>query len=101
MTATARGLLTLMFSNDRCRPEGGLALSFDSTGKMLLLIGGIVVIMGLVLILVGKTPLFGKLPGDIRIETGGFTCLFPFATMIIVSIVLTVLVNLAFRLFSK
>ncbi|HEX6994856.1 MAG TPA: DUF2905 domain-containing protein [Gammaproteobacteria bacterium] len=40
---------------------------------------------------------FGKLPGDIDIERGNTRFFFPITTMIIVSIVLTVLVNLFFR----
>ena len=37
---------------------------------------------------------FGKLPGDIRIDKGGGKILFPITSMIIISVVLTVLLNL-------
>lgn len=66
-------------------------------------IGRIVLIIGIVLVVVGglaalgvRLP-FGRLPGDIAIEgeRGGFY--FPLATMIIVSIVLTVLFNIFLR----
>lgn len=39
-----------------------------------------------------------RLPGDLRFETGQFTCLIPLATSIILSIVLTVGLNLLARL---
>jgi hypothetical protein len=66
-------------------------------------IGRILVVIGVVLVVVGglamlgiRLPL-GRLPGDIAIEgeRGGFY--FPIVTMIVVSIVLTVLVNLFLR----
>ncbi|WP_126456870.1 DUF2905 domain-containing protein [Sulfuriflexus mobilis] len=37
---------------------------------------------------------FGKLPGDIRIQTGQGKIFIPITSMVIISIVLTVLVNL-------
>ncbi len=43
----------------------------------------------------------GRLPGDIRIQRGNLTCFFPLATTIILSIVLTILMNLIVRLFKK
>ena len=43
----------------------------------------------------------GRLPGDIRIQRGNLTCFFPLATTILLSIVLTVLLNLIIRLFKK
>jgi hypothetical protein len=69
----------------------------------------ILVILGLVMIVVGgliylaarlNLPL-GHLPGDIRIESGNITCLFPLATMILLSILLTVGLNLVIRLLNK
>lgn len=44
---------------------------------------------------------FGKLPGDIRIEQENFTCFFPLATSIIVSLLLTVGLNLLVRWLNK
>ena len=43
----------------------------------------------------------GRLPGDIRIQRGSLTCFFPLATMILLSIGLTILLNLLVRLFKK
>jgi len=65
-------------------------------GRVVLLIGGVLVVVGLLSVLGVRLP-FGRLPGDIAIEgeRGGFY--FPIVTMIIVSIVLTVLANLFLR----
>lgn len=43
----------------------------------------------------------GRLPGDIRIQRGNLTCIFPLATTILLSIGLTILLNLILRLFKK
>jgi hypothetical protein len=66
-------------------------------------IGRIVLIVGVVLIILGGLAMlgirlpFGRLPGDIAIEGERGGIYIPIATMIIVSIVLTVLANLFFR----
>jgi len=61
---------------------------------MLLLIGVILVVLGGLLLLVGKVPFLGRLPGDIVIERKNFTFYFPLATSILLSIVLTLLLSL-------
>jgi len=67
-------------------------------GKLILLLGLLLVLIGLVL---GYAPgllgWFGHLPGDIRIERENGTFIFPITSMIIVSVVLSILVNLFFR----
>jgi hypothetical protein len=71
----------------------------------LLLIGGIVVaVLGGALMLLGQVPFlksFGSLPGDIRIEGSGFSCFIPIASMILISILLTVIVNIIIRLINR
>ena len=70
-------------------------------GKMLLVFGVVMVLLGLVLLVAGhfsgKVPWLGRLPGDIYIERGSWTFYFPLATCLIVSVVLTLL----FSLFSR
>ena len=70
-------------------------------GKMLLLFGLLMVLLGLVLLVAGhfsgKVPWLGRLPGDIYIQRGSWTFYFPLATCLIVSVVLTLL----FSLFSR
>ena len=67
-------------------------------GKLLAAIGVILVVIGLV---VSYAPWlvnwFGKLPGDIRIENEQRFIFIPITSMLIVSIVLTLIVNLFFR----
>jgi hypothetical protein len=52
-------------------------------------LGGILIIVGAVIVLVGKLPWLGRLPGDIYIERHNFTFFFPLATSILVSVILS------------
>ena len=65
-------------------------------GKILLVIGILLVVVGGLAAIGVRLP-FGRLPGDIAIEgeRGGFY--FPIATMIVVSVILTILANLFLR----
>ena len=69
----------------------------------ILLIGGIVLILGAGLVyLAAKFGLpIGRLPGDILIKRGNGTVYIPITTSILVSIVLSVLINLAIRFFNR
>jgi hypothetical protein len=68
-----------------------------SLGKILIIFGVCLVVIGLLLILGDKIPWIGKLPGDIYIKRDKFSFYFPLMTCIIISILLTLL----FSLFRK
>jgi len=63
----------------------------DSLGKMLLLFGAILVVLGGLLVLGAKLPFLGRLPGDIVIRRESWSVYVPLTTSILVSLVLTVL----------
>ncbi len=63
-------------------------------GKMLLIFGIFMVVVGLFLMFAPKIPLIGRLPGDIVIRRGNFTFYFPLATSIILSVLLTILFSI-------
>jgi hypothetical protein len=69
-------------------------------GLGLALLGGIVVVSARILA-DGKLPWLGRLPGDIRIERKGFSCFFPLATSIVVSLLLTIVLNVIVRLLKR
>jgi len=73
-------------------------MELANLGKILLIIGGIIVLAGLVTFILGKTGFMGRLPGDILIQKGSFTFYFPLVTFLILSIVLTIVVNVVIRL---
>ena len=70
------------------------------TGKWLLFTGACLIALGALFWVVGKTGLpLGSLFGDIRIERGNFSFYFPIVTCIVLSILLTVLINIIARFF--
>lgn len=60
-------------------------------GKTLLLLGSVLMAIGAVLILGGKLPWLGRLPGDIMIQRDNFTFYFPLVSSLVVSLVLSLL----------
>ncbi|MGA2696236.1 MAG: DUF2905 domain-containing protein [Terriglobales bacterium] len=59
-------------------------------GKLLVIVGGVMVLAGAGLILLGRTGIpLGKLPGDIVYRGKNSTVYFPLATSIVLSVVLT------------
>jgi hypothetical protein len=69
----------------------------EGVGRLLILLGVVAVIVGVGLLYLPRVPWVGRLPGDIVVRREGFTVYIPLATSIIVSIVLTLLLNLFFR----
>ncbi len=72
-------------------------MDFNNMAKLLIMFGAILLLMGLFLLLIGKIPLFGKMPGDIYIKRGNFVFYFPIVTSILISILLTIILNLIIR----
>ena len=69
-------------------------------GKYIILAGIFIVSAGLIIYFVGnKLQWLGHLPGDIRIEKENFKFYFPLTTMIILSVLLTLIVNIIKKLF--
>jgi len=67
---------------------------FGGIGKLLILWGVILILIGLFLTVMPHIPLIGRLPGDIIIRKKNFQFYFPIVTCIIISLVLTFLLNL-------
>jgi len=63
-------------------------------GKLLLILGIILSIMGLIFIFGSKVPGLGRLPGDIFIKKGDITFFFPIVTCILISIIVTLILFL-------
>jgi hypothetical protein len=65
-----------------------------SPGKVLIVLGAVILVVGIAV--QAGVPL-GRLPGDFKISRGNFTFYSPLATGILLSIILTVLLNVIFR----
>jgi hypothetical protein len=68
-----------------------------SLGRTLILLGGLLILAGIVVLFLPRVPWLGRLPGDIRIERPRVKIYAPLATSLIVSLILTLLLNLFFR----
>ncbi|HSB73232.1 MAG TPA: DUF2905 domain-containing protein [Candidatus Methylomirabilis sp.] len=69
----------------------------DSLAKTLIVLGVVLALVGVALLLAGKIPFLGRLPGDIVIRREHWSFYFPLTTSILISILLTLL----FSLFSR
>ncbi|MDO8568785.1 MAG: DUF2905 domain-containing protein [Dehalococcoidales bacterium] len=73
---------------------------FEGIGKALITIGVFLVVFGLLFVFWQKIPLLGRLPGDITFQKGDTSFFFPVVTSLVISLILTVLVNIILRLFK-
>ncbi len=69
----------------------------EHVARYLIIFGIVLVALGGVLLLGGKLPWLGRLPGDFAFKGKRVTFYFPLTTSIILSIVMTVLLNIFFR----
>ncbi|MGH6962607.1 MAG: DUF2905 domain-containing protein [Dongiaceae bacterium] len=76
-------------------------MELNDIGKWLLVIGLLIAGAGGVLWLLGRIPFLGHVPGDIRIQAETFGCFVPLGTMILLSVLLTIAVNIVLRLLNK
>ncbi|MBN1856309.1 MAG: DUF2905 domain-containing protein [Dehalococcoidia bacterium] len=69
-------------------------------GKALILLGVVILVAGIVVLLAPRLPFLGKLPGDLSFHKEGVRVFIPITTCILLSIGLTVVVNVLLRLFK-
>lgn len=68
-----------------------------SPAKALIVTGVVLVALGLLWLGLERILPLGRLPGDIRVERAGLRVYFPLGTMIVVSLLLTLLLNILLR----
>ena len=74
----------------------------ENIGRFLMIGGILLFVVGGLIFLASKFGLpFGRLPGDIRIERDGFSFYFPLASSILISIALTIIINLISKILKK
>ncbi|HUS71147.1 MAG TPA: DUF2905 domain-containing protein [Anaerolineae bacterium] len=73
----------------------------EAAGKMILLLGGVLVALGLVLLLLSRVAVAGRLPADFHFQWGGLSCYFPLMTGVVLSIIATLVLNLVVWLLRK
>ena len=67
-------------------------MNWTDSGRFLIIAGSVIIILGLIFMLSDKIPL-GRLPGDLHFGSGRFKVYIPIATSILLSIVLTIILN--------
>lgn len=65
--------------------------------RLLILFGAVTLILGAALLLAPRIPLLGRLPGDILIQREGGTVFIPIATSLVLSLVITLILNFLWR----
>jgi hypothetical protein len=74
-------------------------MEIGALGRLLILMGVAIVVVGLVLVFADRIPGLGRLPGDLSFRIGNVRVFFPIVTMLIVSLLLTVVLNVVVRWF--
>lgn len=72
-------------------------MMFENIGRICIVLGLILIVVGVAFYFGGKFIDFGKLPGDLKWTSGNTTVYFPIMTCIIISVVLTILGNIFFH----
>jgi hypothetical protein len=71
-------------------------------GKLIVIVGVVLIVLGGLIWLLSKSGLpLGQLPGDIQVRREGWSCYFPIVTMILVSLLLTLVLNIIIRLLNR
>ena len=77
-------------------------MELTQVARVVALFGVLLLVIAGILYLLDRLGLpLGSLPGDIKIIRGNFTCAVPIVSSLIISVVLTVLLNLIFYFLKK
>ena len=66
-------------------------------GRLLMWLGGSLLLLGALLTMSGRVPWLGHLPGDLVVKRENFTLFAPIGSMIVLSLLLSLLLNLIGR----
>ena len=69
----------------------------EPVGRVLIVAGLALAGIGLLIVLAPSLPFLGRLPGDIRIERENLRVFIPLGTMLLISLILTILLNVIGR----
>lgn len=70
-------------------------------GRIFIFLGILLVVFGLIFTFLDKIPFLGQLPGGINIGKGNFRFYFPLVTSIVLSLLLTIIINVIIWLMNK
>ncbi len=70
-------------------------------GRIIIIFGVILIVIGILITVAGRIPFLGHLPGDINIDRDNFHFYFPLMTSIVISLLLTVVLNVILWLINR
>ena len=71
----------------------------QGAGKYIIFTGLIIIIVGIIVYFFnGSLKWFGRLPGDVNIKKENYSFHFPWVTMLVISVVVTLIINIIRRL---
>lgn len=73
----------------------------DAVGKVMAIAGTVLLALGGILMAVGRFTSLGRLPGDIFLQRDHVSFYFPVVTMILISVILTIVLNVVLRLLNR
>lgn len=72
-------------------------MDLGNLGRVLIVGGLTLAALGLLVVLLGRVPLLGRLPGDIVVRRGPVTFYAPLVTSLLLSVLLSIALSLFFR----
>lgn len=76
-------------------------MQFSYLSRVLIIMGGMLILAGILIWAAGKIPWLKNFPGALRFEVGGLTCIFPILASIGISLVLTIVLNILGRIIGR
>lgn len=77
-------------------------MDFSSLAKLLVVVGAFLIAVGVLILFLGKAWLpLGRLPGDIQVERPGLSFSFPLMRGIVLSIIITIILNALIWFFRR
>jgi hypothetical protein len=79
-------------------------VDLNTVGRLVVFLGAALIVLGGVLMLFSQIPFLknlGHMPGDIRVQGNSFSCFIPVVSMIILSILLSLALNIVLRLLNR
>ena len=83
------------------RSEEGDGFEMAGIGRLLIVLGVVLLFIGALLLVGGRIPWLGRLPGDIHVKRENFEVHFPLATCVLLSLVLSGLLWLITRFWRR
>jgi len=74
---------------------------FGELGKILIIVGLLLMLVGALFLVFQRFPFLGHLPGDFSFKKGNFQFYFPCGTSILISVFLSILLTLIFWILSR